>query len=61
MANQTTPEQFMSQLTDMLYVEHFDNDTWKKPCDTQVLSHNVSSAMRILVRHMERAHSDSGG
>ena len=51
----------MSQLTDMLYVEHFDNDTWKKPCDTQVLSHNVSSAMRILVRHMERAHSDSGG
>jgi len=49
-----TPEQFMAQLTDMVYVGHFDRGTWKQPCDTQEIVSDVTEAVRVL--STEAAH-----
>lgn len=44
-----TPEQFMSHLTDVVFVNHFDRDTWKSPCDTQVVANDVMNAVQTMM------------
>lgn len=43
-----TPEEFMHTLTDIMYVNHFDSDTWKMPCDTQLLTTDALEAIQTI-------------